>query len=1125
MDHQAYGQLRKITLELRRTQAGNGGNDQDEDQAYRWALQLCALRCLEVRGLVERDLLLRGTAWDQTQSGPARSREPDQLSQGLEAVARFLPSLVAEGESWPSASVPPSWLPVLGGADEELFGHAELLGWFHQLWHDGDREELFQRVLATGEAKIEDGDVVPATRLYTPTPIAQFLVANSLGTTWAAMHPEKPPDNPYWIRRARPEQVPTKPLEQLTLLDPACGTGHLLLAAFDQLYDLYRRAGWTDPAAICQAIGRHNLFGLDIDSQAVALAQANLWLRAVEKAPDLRPFTFNLATFDQLTDKLHGPIIGSLAAATDEASNQAVDAQSPTALTWLNRQYDIVVCNPPYLSNRQMGGVLRRHVRRHFPSTTADLYACFLARIEELTLPGGYFAVVTPLGWTTLPSFARYRQGWLRRNQLKCLISLGQRTFPSAELLYVGLTAAQKNPAGQPHQQEQEASRVTAIRLDGLRPDARWRRLADLCQGGAPRSPEQVTEVPTGLFRDTPGAAIVPFIPAALLQKLSDPQGTLSAQADVGAGMDTGENNRFVRYRWEVTGLDEQRWRPYSKGKGFCRWVGFQATVVDWRDAGNLIRAQAGATIRNSKHHFQKGLEYSYVFGGKVSCRILPPALLDHGSGGIFPFCPAEAGVVLSVLNSRLATAVGRALSPSINLPISCMERMPLPTAENARRHDLNGLARSCCAVKDWLVHSALAPDWAAALPVEWAPSRVPQPELARGVAALLHLLEGANETGVAQSFALSPEEQQMVEQETGPAPGNLPLWTGYDRLPPQPAEDELSQAWERAAEVLASCPRIHPTNLDEARCIAENHLAAARSRSRPPRPRPIDNATGYHNNGFPPETEVEELASQLGINPISVHWLLTELERRGEAQPSQEHLAALLSGLVVELVREATEKKASPSAVEGGVMLRPLEPGASPSADLLRRLATSDWAGDGADQLERWLGRPLDRWLERDFFGIHIRRFKKRPVIWHMQSTPRDRRRPAAISCLVSFQCLTEQTLPDLLHKQVIPLARRLRDEQSQRDQSEPSSVNRRLTNELAEVDQFRRRLEEVIAQGFSCPAAPRERYQPDRNEGVRVNVAPLQRAGLLARNVLSAKDVDRALGDRARWRAGVEP
>jgi SAM-dependent methyltransferase len=181
-------------------------------------------------------------------------------------------------------------------APDEVFTAPDALGWAYQYWNTEEKNRVFDRVRTVKGAKIANSDIIAATQLYTEPYMVKYLVQNSLGALWMAMHPDSGLCRSwqYHVNDADRVPAPVKPLEQITFLDPCAGSGHFLLEAFDLLYAMYLEAGHTDPERICDAILTHNLFGIDIDERAIQIAGLALYMKAREKAPGFRPTRINL---------------------------------------------------------------------------------------------------------------------------------------------------------------------------------------------------------------------------------------------------------------------------------------------------------------------------------------------------------------------------------------------------------------------------------------------------------------------------------------------------------------------------------------------------------------------------------------------------------------------------------------------------------------------------------------------------------------------------------------------------------------------------------------------------------------------------------------------------------------
>jgi hypothetical protein len=955
------------------------GADPDEIDTWPWACRILLLRGLLATGRVERGDVL------------------DLVAAGDDTLGRVLPPLRprTRGEPPPRAALERGVALLFDGSDarpsrdelDRLLGEPGSLGRAHQVWGAARRSRIYKRALARREVKIAGRDVVRVTQLYTPKWMSSFLVRGTLGARLAE-----------------------RAAGRVTFVDPACGTGNVLLEAFDVLFDAYRRAG-TDAVAACHEVLEHDLFGLDIDPDATDVAASEVWRKVVTTCGEELDVAARVVCLERLgevgslldparrleqiewpwvvpgvdgVDGMDGVDDGATLRPSVPWSTKSTLSMSSTSVAWassrasgaldlLSRQYDVVVTNPPYLSNRQMGGELRRFVRLKYPTTAADLYACFIERVERMTVPGGLYGLVCPMGWTTLSAFEEFRQAWLRRNTITSFVSAGQGAFPEAELLFIGLVTARRSPPD-------EGSEIRAVRRDSEL-HAHEVRISQL------------------ELMSNPGSVLTFFMPPKLGKMLRGDGTTLGDLADVVAGIDTGENARFVRYAWELDGQDPGRWAAYSKGKGYCHWVGDQDTRVDWEHEGARIRRQPGATIRNEPFFFLRGLECSYVYGGKLSCRVLEPSIPDHGSVGVFPRDEADLPVILALLNSRLGTMLGRSLSPTLNMPVGALKRMPFPRAIGPdRRATIGTLVRKCVDLKTWLRDSPL---------IERPPRhrwrKVAAQAIRARIDATAELLqhEAAIEVELHSAFGLDPAESAEVLGQTGGL-----------------AERSDATATDRA--------------------LAEELVMAI-------------------------------VLRLLGVRPAA-------FGRTVATDPRWPEAAA-----VVPLTR--------------GTALEPL-------IDRIRRALAWVFPADDPDGVERdlgaALGMPLESWLHKRLFARHARTYRSRPVLWQVRSRPARAKATPAISCILAYRSLSRDTARSVLTQLVSPLRA-----------SAPPEAG-------VELDDFAARLERVIRDGFGAGRGT----DPDLADGVRVNIAPWQLAGLLACPVLTDEDAARAIEDRERWR-----
>lgn len=674
---------------------------------------------------------------------------------------------------------------------------------------------------------------------------------------------------------------------------------------------------------------------------------------------------------------------------------------------------------------------------------------------------------------------------------------------------------------------------------------------------------------------------------------------TIGEAADLVQQLITADNNRFLRFVWEVR-IPSERWLRYLKGGGYARWFGYEQWYAHWYSDGACIKANIlekypylngnwGWLVKVDTF-FKDGWTYCNTVRGCLGARRLTKDYVcDSKSPSLLPREDLQG--LGAILNSHITSYLLRSLSASLDFRESYVARLPLPQ----RVSDvLLKLEHACINLKSWLV--ALDPTERSfgGIPVAGASLAEAWCRLSgesEAVAAVMHTLEGLSEREVFQAYRIEADDLQAVLDETGTPAGWFSPVAGYNAIP------DLPQGLEVPGEILAPfSPEPHRT-LSAAKLSDLKRRLRALYEASPGAKVEEDEPTGGDESDeeeseatvsgaripIPAETFLEELSQKIEIHPISVYWLLRELrDNDGVVCPPELRRFAedYVSITVLRLLGHRWPRKIEagqpmpPWADCDGIV--PLTEGTG-EPTLLARLRERIAADFGAEQvsaiereLEEIVGKPLGTWLASDFFRRHISQFRKRPIAWQLTSgawgrgsgvggrkrTPGPRHLAPAFTCLVYYHRVDADFLPKLRSQYVGPLWSRFQTElaglEKVRERTAEQDAQRvQLEAKIEELKAFDARIEEVIVRGFDCTALaesvarePTDRwtfrdgtsahpstrdaflvqestYAPDLNDGVRVNVAPLQKAGLLAADVLAPKDVEKAISDRAEWRA----
>lgn len=614
------------------------------------------------------------------------------------------------------------------------------LGWCHQHLLEDERRAFSGRI--TGEA------LPVATQIFTPRWIARYLVDNTLG-----LHRRSGETSPRYLLDADPPRL-EKSLDQITIFDPACGTGHLLLEA----YDLLRAEAPGDGESLEQALRRilgRQLFGVDLCPKVVALARFLLRVRAAQDIPALLlDDTLAINIFDLSGEHLSQ---GTIRGASDPESNRhrvdfasfaarfgslvrpakgvapraddfrvsepnpmtirdsRASAVSVDAMACLEREFDVVLANPPYLGRRAMDDSLRLFAKENFPNSKEDLFSMFIERILEMMTPGGSAGIVTVESWMFLPSFAGLRAHLRRSVSFESIVHLDKgllgiafgtsafvvrRDRQTRPVRFVWCEPKDLGAAGEPNTFPPQNSRNAALSRS---------------DGGA---------IALENFDDLPGSTFSYWSSKSLRESFRRgmPLGDL---APVRQGLATGDNERFLR-RWHEVPRDQigfgmknreeaqssgRRWFPYNKGGPFRNWSGNSIYVVDWKDDGKAIRTLEGANGRirsrpqNTDYYFRPGITWTFLSATRFGVRLTEPGFIfDVAGSTLFP-APGKEFLILAFLASPVARELLRIVNPTVNFQVGNIASLPLLETELAPFVDrVTGNARECVrlAAADW---------------------------------------------------------------------------------------------------------------------------------------------------------------------------------------------------------------------------------------------------------------------------------------------------------------------------------------------------------------------------------------------------------------------------------------
>lgn len=639
----------------------------------------------------------------------------------LEAYCRFwnkaMPFMFEREGDYTELLIPTSLLAADSIRDRavqiltpEVCSEVEVIGWLYQFYISDRKAEVYAFFDGGGRAGADE--IPPATQLFTPDWIVRYLVENSVGRLWLLNHPQSrlaermqyyvPPvdEDAEFLRIASPED--------LTVMDPAAGSGHMLTYSFDLLYAIYEEESYS-PSEIPSKILEHNLFGAEIDPRAGALAAFALTMKAAAKQklflrnpapPRIRvmqnvrfeeddlDYLWSLRTGSDTArrdlDKFwnafeHADTYGSLitpnadilSAATQivdrleatgnllaDAARQVISQAEPLA-----RRYASVVANPPYLGTRHMSDLLRAWARERYPSSAVDLCTMFIERGIDLLQPSGVAGIVASESWLGNVTFSGFRTMLLDR------VSIASALWIDGAAFGVRLNTVAATFVGDLADRQTTYGRITR---DLLPPSA---------------VPDDLTAVRVSALRDLPIDALAFDLPPRALE-LYETEGLLGDRFRTKQGMATTDNKRFVRSWWEVSVSGIVRgatsspadadWVPYNKGGTPTRWVGNREFVVRWRGQAAELKAAKAKGNMGDPFFFRASVSWSNIGKGGAKFRLYPAGYV-FDIAGMSAFAPDDESALglLGYLNAATTVATLEVLAPTLNYQVGDVARLP----------------------------------------------------------------------------------------------------------------------------------------------------------------------------------------------------------------------------------------------------------------------------------------------------------------------------------------------------------------------------------------------------------------------------------------------------------------
>ena len=619
--------------------------------------------------------------------------------------------------------------------EEDWQDAVQIIGWLYQYYNTELKDDTFAQLKKN--VKITKERIPAATQLFTPDWIVRYMVENSLGRLWLEGHPnaelrggwkyyldeaKQEPDVEDQLAKLREAYKTIKP-EEIKVIDPCMGSGHILVYAFDVLMQIYTSAGW-DQREAAQSILKNNLYGLDIDDRAAQLAYFAVMMKArqydrrlltrgiqpnvysiresiginrnqlkffgwsmseVERNTALTQLEYLLDTFrdakeygsilnvDMLDWGLLYRFVGTVDY-SDQISMDELNLEDTKDALWnlvelgavLAQKYDVVVTNPPYMGASGMNARLAEHVKLNYPNTKSDMSTIFMEKTVKMCNKTGYMSMINIPVWMFLSSYERLREILIAQNTFTNMAHFGRGVFGS-DFGTTAFVIAKAHINGYKGTYCRLFEKQGAV--DSVETKEKW-----FLEGMGRFVADQSN------FVKIPGVPVAYWASQSIMKAFDNE--FISSYAISNGQNITGNNNIYLRLFWEVDyrNIKNEYWAKCARGGGYRKYYGNDDNLILWTPkARQHYKNDSIARIVPEVLRFRSGITWSYITSGKPSFRrLLENELFEKAGTSIFVNDVAWINGLLGLLNSVVAKELLQIISPTINYQVRDIFSMPV---------------------------------------------------------------------------------------------------------------------------------------------------------------------------------------------------------------------------------------------------------------------------------------------------------------------------------------------------------------------------------------------------------------------------------------------------------------
>lgn len=1050
--------------------------------------------------------------------------------------------------------------------EENIWQSDDILGWLYESYNNAKK----QAHKDSGD-KTEYDKVSLQSQVYTPRWVVEFLVHNSLGKMYLEMYPDSEIKDEYKIANAPKTRVrEPKPLHEIKLIDPASGSGNFLLYAFAFFYALYKDqidnyGADYDEEDIPKLIIENNLHGIDLDDRAAQLAQLGLWIKAKQKNRNTTTLNFNVVSSDfylpdfdfvypifkagttdakqlkvieeiwtdlqqahkfgslvkieeKLSIKLHGlvnqkgiSLFGeqevaeydrfkkeffknletAVAQYATQAGNSFLTDKTKDAITFLKlitQKYDVATANPPYTDSADFGPELKKYIEGNYKKPFAfhtNLYATFIKRCFELTNESGKIAMIHPHTFMFIKTFEDVRKYMIEKSHIDVMVDFGLdrvNLFGPGILLDATFYVLSKEKS----EDKNLYFNLTTNLQEKFKKEKFFDALSDHIDGIQNDRVYQLEQSKLKIIKSYP---FIYWISDEFREKFM--QDSAEKYLNFCTGSKSGDNNRFIRFWWEIDKNsiskdykeDGLKWTRHTKGGPFEKWFGNNWTVINWENNAAEIKALANSVIRNEKMYFNEGLTYSSAGSKGASFRYMPKnyTLDAAGSGVYLEKSFKDINYSLALLNSNLCFYIIDCLNPTVNTNPGDLKRIPFVLPKDDIKNIVSSLAKRNINIKKKLLSYIIYEEnfnsscisLISGLALNNSIKQFFNYENCLITQVLVN--EAIINEKIFEVYELTETDKAMVLAKEGESIGGLPVT----------ADAKKAYLENEIAEFPLDNIRGFIQNLPEIEFSTEEK----------------DNIVAEFPNLYQSNNDLEEFCIRHQVNPINVWYWFKE----SNIIPKQR-MNTLAMEFLADMIREILLED------EDGII--PLVPNAGEKILLDRieeKFLEKGFSMAQYSAFDGVLGRNIKEYLNGHFFKAlsdHLNLFMylpKTPFIWHLTSGPEQ-----GFDCYIIIYKWDRDKLMRVRSVYIEHRERALVNRQTDLlNDTSASAQNEKdkIYKQLKEIESFKAKIDELLQEG----------YNPILDDGVGKNIAPLQKKGMLAYEVLNAGQLKKYLN--ADW------